>query len=251
MLKPKGRATAGRGMMMLRLFSVIPTVRAFLFSATLVFGLCFSGIASAQLSINVEGVPGFSTSVWTFSGSYSVPAVNGSPFGPLNVAGAFDLVSNGGLGTVSGQMNNWQGADWTSAVPFLDLGPANIAFAPGIIAHEATGVFQQPAADHNVQSFLLENFPRATWFADGAWAGDDSLTFSGSAVAQFDVALLNQIVGVGDSQIVTATTPTLGNLTMTFTAVPVPEPSSALLIGLGLAAMGASKRRRAGIAASV
>jgi hypothetical protein len=240
MLKPQGRATAGRGMMMLRLFSVIPTVRAFLFSATLVFGLCFSGIASAQLSINVEGVAGFSTSVWTFSGSYSIWTVNQNFFGVPNAFAA-------GTNNLSGQLNNWQGADWTSAVPFLDLGPANIAFAPGIIAHEATGVFQQPAADHNVQSFLLENFPRATWFADGAFFGSDVLTFSGTAVAQFDVALLNQIVGVGDSQIVTATTPTLGNLTMTFTAVPVPEPSSALLIGLGLAAMGmgASKRRAA------
>ena len=75
-------------------------------------------------------------------------------------------------------------------------------------------------------------------------------SFSGSAVAQSDVALLRQIVGLGDSQTVSASTPALGDATITFSAVPVPELSSALLIGLGLATMGmrASKRRPAAIA---
>jgi hypothetical protein len=75
-------------------------------------------------------------------------------------------------------------------------------------------------------------------------------SFSGSAVAQWDVALLRQIVGLGDSQTVSASTPALGDATISFSAVPVPELSSALLIGLGLATMGmrASKRRPAAIA---
>jgi hypothetical protein len=75
-------------------------------------------------------------------------------------------------------------------------------------------------------------------------------SFSRSAVAQWDVALLRQIVGLGDSQTVSASTPALGDATISFSAVPVPELSSALLIGLGLATMGmrASKRRPAAIA---
>ena len=64
------------------------------------------------------------------------------------------------------------------------------------------------------------------------------------------IDLLRQIVGLGDSQTVSASTPALGDATITFSAVPVPELSSALLIGLGLATMGmrASKRRPAAIA---
>jgi hypothetical protein len=53
MLMPWGRATAGRGMMM-PLFSVIPSVRVFSFSTAHAFGLCLSGIASADLPINVK-----------------------------------------------------------------------------------------------------------------------------------------------------------------------------------------------------
>jgi hypothetical protein len=237
-------------MMMLRLFSVIPTVRVFLFSTALAFSFGLTTVASAALSISVTGVAGAPTSTWTFSGGYDIPLVNGTPGGPLNVPGAFDMVSNGGLGTLSGQLNNWQGNDFTSPLPFYD-GPynkSNIDFGAGIsVLASGSPILGTPPIPHNVTGFNLESLPRFTWFADGPWFGLDTLTFSGSAVAQFDVALLNQIVGVGDSQIVTASTPALGNLTMTFTAVPVPEPSSALLIGLGLAAMGmgASKRRAA------
>jgi hypothetical protein len=242
-------------MMMLRLFSVIPTVRVFLFSTALAFSFGLTTVASAALSISVTGVAGAPTSTWTFSGGYDIPIVNGTPGGPLNVPGAFDMVSNGGLGTLSGQLNNWQGNDFTSPLPFYD-GPynkSNIDFGAGIsVLASGSPILGTPAIPHNVTGFNLESLPRFTWFADGPWFGLDTLTFSGSAVAQFDVGLLSDIVGVGDVQVITANTPALGVLTMSFNAVAgqIPEPSSALLIGLGLAAMGASKRR-AGTAASV
>ena len=240
---------------MLRLFSVIPTVRVFLFSTALAFGLGLTTSASADLAITVSGVAGAPTSTWTFTGGYDIPVVAGFPGGPQNAPGAFDMVSNGGLGTLSGRLNNYQGSDFTSTLPFY-AGPynkTNIDFGAGITV-DTTGsaLLTTDPVIHNVTGFNLESLPRFTWFADGPWWGDDTLTFSGSAVAQFDVGLLSDIVGVNDVQVINATTPWLGNMSITFAAVAgqIPEPSSALLIGLGLAAMGASKRR-AGTAASV
>ncbi len=258
---------------MLRLFSVIPS-RVFLFSAALAFCLGVTGSASAQLNINVTGVAGAPTSTWTFSGGYSVPTIGGAAFG---TPGAYDMLANtgqpatgtylGGQALLSGQLNNWQGNDWTSPQPFYD-GPYNktqIAFAPDntfsplgniVVNSGGSALLTTPALPHNVTGFNLQSnldgVPRFTWFADGPFYGLEDMVFAGTAIAQFDVGLLNQIVGIGDVQVITASTPALGNLTITFNAIAgqIPEPSSALLIGLGLAAMGASKRR-AGAAASI
>jgi hypothetical protein len=265
-------------MMMLRLFSVIPSVRVFLFSAALAFSLGLTSSASADLAITVTGVAGAPTSTWTFSGGYDIPTVGGSCLG---IAGCFDTLAStgnfdppngtgfypgGGQATLSGQVNNWQGNDWTSPQPFYDGAynktqvalPGNLFLgAPGVVVNSlGSGILGTPQIPHNVTGFNLQSdldgVPRFTWFADGPFFGLEPLVFQGSSVAQFDVGILNQIVGIGDSQVITASTPALGNLTITFNAVAgqIPEPSSALLIGLGLAAMGASKRR-AGAAASI
>jgi hypothetical protein len=174
------------------------------------------------------------------------------------------LANPGGQALLSGQLNNWQGTDWTSTQPFYDAAynKTQVAFTPDagyggiVVVGAGSPVLMTPSIPHNITGFNLQSnldgVPRFTWFADNPFYGLEALAFSGTAVAQFDVGLLNQIVGVGDVQVISATTPALGNLSITFNAIAgqIPEPSSALLIGLGLAAMGASKRR-AGAATSI
>lgn len=213
--------------MTLRLSYAALNLHLRLFVAALVLGLCFAGSASA-LQINVTGTVGEGFSTWEFSGTSTSWAFSES----LQVDGAFSLSS----GKLHGKLNNYQLGDFTSG-PFGSFSQQEIALGIGATVTGST------SGSHALEGITFEDLPRFSWFADGAFAGNaEKMTYSGSATAPFEISLLADIFEIGDFQTVTATSFQLGDLTMTFTAVP--EPSSTLLIGLGLAGLGATRKQR-------
>ena len=111
-------------------------------------------------------------------------------------------------------------------------------FSPG------ASVTGSSSGSHVLEGFQIGdvalNLPRYAWFADGAFPGNEALTFAGTAAADFEIGLIAGISGFGDTATVTATSG-LGDLTINFTAVP--EPATSALLALGLGALAGLRRR--------
>lgn len=189
-------------------------------AAVLALGLCVAGSASA-LTIDVTGVAGSGTSVLTFSGTSSAGSLPGS----AQVDGFF-VVANGQQFT---NLNSWFGGFSGGFGTNVTLGLGSGATVTG----SSSGI-------HALDGFRLTTNPSLVWFADGAFPGNETLTFSGSASSPFEITSITGISGLGDETTVTATN-ALGDLTVNFSAVP--EPSTVLLLGGGLLGLAARGRR--------
>ncbi|HEB91266.1 MAG TPA: hypothetical protein ENI85_16950 [Deltaproteobacteria bacterium] len=173
--------------------------------------------ASPALTLDVTGVIGSGFSTWTFSGttrSWAIPA-------SAQADGALALGSN----LLIGRLNNFQTTDFNSG-PFGTFDLQNVPLSAGAtVAGSTSGV-------HDLEGFTFQDLPRFAWFANGAFTGNETMTYGGTAIAPFEISLLDGIVNLGDMATVTAHDFVLGDLTMNFTAVP--EPSTALFLAGGL-----------------